>query len=65
MDLIWPGQVDRVFIIAQSETALYLIDQHAAHERIMYDKFIRQQQEIPSQQLLIPLFLNVTRPDVD
>lgn len=66
VDLIWPlGQVNRVFIIAQSETALYLIDQHAAHERIMYDKFIRQQQEIPSQQLLIPLFLNVTRPDVD
>lgn len=66
VDLIWPlGQVDRVFIIAQSETALYLIDQHAAHERIMYDKFIRQQQEIPSQQLLIPLFLNVIRPDVD
>lgn len=66
VDLIWPlGQVDRMFIIAQSETALYLIDQHAAHERIMYDKFIRQQQEIPSQQLLIPLFLNVTRPDVD
>lgn len=66
VDLIWPlGQVDRVFIIAQSETALYLIDQHAAHERIIYDKFIRQQQEIPSQQLLLPLFLNVTRPDVD
>ena len=66
VDLIWPlGQVDRVLILAQSETALYLIDQHAAHERIMYDKFIRQQQEIPSQQLLIPLFLNVTRPDVD
>lgn len=66
VDLIWPlGQVDRVFIIAQSETALYLIDQHAAHERIMYDKFIRQQREIPSQQLLLPLFLNVTRPDVD
>ena len=66
VDLIWPlGQVDRVFIIAQSETALYLIDQHAAHERIMYDKFIRQQQEIPSQQLLLPLFLKVTRPDVD
>ena len=66
VDVIWPlGQVDRVFIIAQSETALYLIDQHAAHERIMYDRFIRQQQEIPSQQLLIPLFLNVTKQDVD
>lgn len=66
VDMIWPlGQVDKTFIIAQSETALYLIDQHAAHERIMYDKFVRQQQEIPSQQLLIPLFLNVTKPDVD
>lgn len=66
VDMIWPlGQVDRTFIIAQSETALYLIDQHAAHERIMYDKFVRQQQEIPSQQLLLPLFLNVTKPDVD
>lgn len=66
VDMIWPlGQVDKTFIIAQSETALYLIDQHAAHERIMYDKFVRQQQEIPSQQLLLPLFLNVTKPDVD
>lgn len=66
VDMIWPlGQVDRTFIIAQSETALYLIDQHAAHERIMYDKFVRQQQDIPSQQLLLPLFLNVTKPDVD
>lgn len=66
VDMIWPlGQIDRVFIVAQSETALYLIDQHAAHERVMYDKFVRQQQKIPSQQLLLPLFLNVTKPDVE
>lgn len=66
VDMIWPlGQVDRVFIVAQSETALYLIDQHAAHERVMYDKFVRQQQKIPSQQLLLPLFLNVTKPEVE
>ena len=65
VDVIWPlGQVDRVFIIAQSETALYLIDQHAAHERVMYDKFVRQLKPIPSQQLLMPLFLNVTKQDV-
>ena len=38
---IWPiGQVDKTFIIAQSEDTLYLIDQHAAHERILYDKFV-------------------------
>ena len=65
VDVIWPlGQVNRVFIIAQSETALYLIDQHAAHERVMYDKFVRQLKPIPSQQLLMPLFLNVTKQDV-
>jgi DNA mismatch repair protein MutL len=66
IDVIWPlGQVDRTFIIAQSENSLYLIDQHAAHERIMYDKFVRQQQPVPSQQMLMPLFLTVTPQDVD
>lgn len=57
IDVIWPlGQVNRTFIVAQSETSLYLIDQHAAHERIMYDRFIRQQKPVPSQTLLMPLF---------
>ncbi len=66
IDVIWPlGQVDKTFIIAQSETALYLIDQHAAHERIMYDRFVRQQKPVPSQPMLIPLFLNVTAQDVE
>ena len=66
IDVIWPlGQVARTFIIAQSENALYLIDQHAAHERIMYDKFVRLAQPVPSQPMLMPLFLNVTPQDVD
>ena len=56
MDTIWPiGQVDKTFIIAQSETTLYLIDQHAAHERILYDKLVASHEQIPSQQLLMPL----------
>jgi len=65
VDNIWPlGQIDRVFIVAQSETALYLIDQHAAHERVMYDKLVKAHQDIPMQQLLIPLYLDATPQEV-
>ncbi len=61
IDTIWPlGQIDRVFIVAQSETALYLIDQHAAHERVMYDKLVAAKQNIPVQQFLLPLYLDAT-----
>ena len=39
VDQIWPlGQIDRVFIDCSIRNSLYLIDQHAAHERILYDK---------------------------
>ncbi len=65
VDTIWPlGQIDRVFIVAQSETALYLIDQHAAHERVMYDKLVAAHQEIPTQQFLIPLYLDALSQEV-
>jgi len=65
VDTIWPlGQIDRVFIVAQSETALYLIDQHAAHERVMYDKLVAAHQEIPTQQFLIPLYLDALPQEV-
>lgn len=62
---IWPiGQVDKTFIIAQSEDTLYLIDQHAAHERIIYDKLVAANENIPSQQLLIPLYINLPADDI-
>lgn len=65
MDTIWPiGQVDKTFIIAQSETALYLIDQHAAHERILYDKLVASHEQIPSQQLLMPLYVDMAADDI-
>ena len=64
MDTIWPiGQVDKTFIIAQSETTLYLIDQHAAHERILYDKLVASHEQIPSQQLLMPLYVDMAADD--
>ena len=47
------GQVDLTYIIAQDAKGLYIIDQHAAHERILFDKFSAMADGIPSQQLLV------------
>lgn len=47
------GQVDLCYIIAQDKDGLYIVDQHAAHERILYDKFSALAERIPSQQLLV------------
>lgn len=47
------GQVNRTYIIAQDAKGLYIVDQHAAHERILFDKFSAEADGIPSQQLLV------------
>lgn len=47
------GQVDLTYIIAQDAKNLYIVDQHAAHERILFDKFSAQAEGIPSQPLLV------------
>ena len=66
LETIWPvGQVDKTFIIAQSEDTLYLIDQHAAHERILYDRLVLSHEEIPAQQLLIPLYITLQPEEVE
>jgi len=66
LETIWPiGQVDKTFIIAQSEDTLYLIDQHAAHERILYDRLVLTHNDIPAQQLLIPLYITLQPEDVE
>jgi len=66
LETIWPiGQVDKTFIIAQSENTLYLIDQHAAHERILYDRLVLTHNDIPAQQLLIPLYITLQPEDVE
>jgi len=56
-ELNWIGQLHGTYIVAQNEGGLYLIDQHAAHERIhyeyYYDKFGRPEEA--SQELLLPV----------
>jgi len=52
------GQFDECYIIAYNHDGLFIIDQHAAHERILYDKLCKAAERIPSQQLLVPLVLD-------
>ena len=58
MAMVPMGQVARCYIIAQDAKGLYIVDQHAAHERILYDKFSAMAEAIPSQQLLVHLVLD-------
>ena len=56
------GQLHESFIIAADDEGLLLIDQHVAHERILFDKFRRSEGErqIESQNLLLPETLDLT-----
>ena len=47
------GQIDFCYIIAQSDSDLYIVDQHAAHERILFDRLSGYTDAIPAQRLLI------------
>lgn len=54
------GQVADCYIVAKKGNDLYIIDQHAAHERIRYDKLCKSAAAIPMQELLIPLLFDAT-----
>ncbi len=50
------GQVGATYLVAEGPDGLYLIDQHAAHERVLFEKLMAQyaRKSIPSQALLNP-----------
>lgn len=59
------GQIDDCYIVARGEEGLYIIDQHAAHERILYDKMCSFTERIPAQQLLTPMFMEFDSNELD
>ncbi len=54
------GQVGATYLVAEGPDGLYLIDQHAAHERVLFEKFMKQHNgKIPAQALLEPAVLDM------
>lgn len=59
------GQIASTYLVAEGPDGLYLIDQHAAHERVLYEKFMSQRtaagkSPLPSQALLQPVTIELT-----
>lgn len=55
------GQIANAFLVAEGPDGLYLIDQHAAHERVLFERFTRKNEGgIPAQTLLQPVTVDVS-----
>ena len=61
------AQLHGVYILAQNQQGMILVDIHAAHERITYEKFKQQVSEdnIQQQPLMVPITVNVTEAEVE
>jgi DNA mismatch repair protein MutL len=61
------GVLGKLYILMENADGLVLVDQHAAHERILFEKLLKQMESagVPIQRLLIPLTVSVTPKDYD
>ena len=61
------GVLQRLYVLMESDEGLVMMDQHAAHERVNFEKFRRALETggVPCQRLLIPITLQTTPRDAD
>lgn len=61
------GVLGRLYVLMENAQGLVLVDQHAAHERILFEEMRNRMelQGVPTQRLLLPLTLQVTPKDAD
>ena len=59
------GQVASCYILAKKGDDLYIIDQHAAHERVRYDKLCKSSEAIPMQSILVPQYSEATDDEMN
>lgn len=59
------GQFNKTYILAEHEEVLYLVDQHAAHEKILFEKYLKSIEEgsIIIQPLLLPSLIDLNIDD--
>lgn len=58
------GQVSDCFILCRRGMDLFIIDQHAAHERVRYDRLASRAEGIPVQEILIPYLIQIDGEDM-
>lgn len=61
------GQIFQTYWMIEQGECLYLIDQHAAHERILFEEFMNRfkEENMVSQKLLLPQMLNLTPSEIE
>lgn len=61
------GQFKKTYILAEYLDILYIIDQHAAHEKIIYEKYVKdiESKEIVVQPLLVPCIIDLSLDDYE
>jgi DNA mismatch repair protein MutL len=61
------AHLHNIYILAETRNGIILVDAHAAHERVLYERLKQQSQQgaVPSQPLLLPIKINVSPAETD
>lgn len=59
------GQYNNTYLLIEEPTGLYIIDQHAAHERVLYEQFNKRFDQVPTINLMFPEIITLSQNDYD